>query len=184
MIHVLEQFDIFPHHVDDWGVIQLALTELTERKFLKNHLQYLGKHDILTKLYNRTFYTQEIHRREKNSIYPVSCIYLDMNGLKRMNDTYGHDVGDQILKRLGNILSLAITNTTYSVSRIGGDEFVILMPSADDQDVQKMLSTLDSLAYLDNQKNLIFPISVAMGYSTTQNKESIEDLLKRADQTM
>ena len=107
-----------------------------------------------------------------------------MNGLKRMNDTYGHDVGDQILKRLGNILSLAITNTTYSVSRIGGDEFVILMPSADDQDVQKMLSTLDSLAYLDNQKNLIFPISVAMGYSTTQNKESIEDLLKRADQTM
>ncbi|WP_265733174.1 GGDEF domain-containing protein [Acinetobacter sp. TGL-Y2] len=101
-----------------------------------------------------------------------------------MNDTYGHDVGDQILKRFGNILSLAITNTTYSVSRIGGDEFVILMPSADDQDVQKMLSTLDSLVYLDNQKNLNFPISVAMGYSTTQNNESIEDLLKRADQTM
>lgn len=67
---------------------------------------------------------------------------------------------------------------------IGGDEFIILMPSADDQDVQKMLITLDSLVYLDNQKNLNFPISVAMGHSTTQNKENIEDLLKRADQTM
>lgn len=184
MIHVLEQFNIFPHNTDDWGVIQVALTDITERKFLENHLQYLGKHDILTKLYNRTFYTEEINRLEENSIYPVSCIYLDMNGLKTMNDNYGHDVGDQILKRFGDILSLAITDTPYSVSRIGGDEFVILMPSADDQDVQKMLTKLDLLIFQDNQKTLDFPISVAMGYSTTQNNESIEDLLKRADQTM
>lgn len=184
IIHVLEQFNIFPQNEHDWGVIQVALTDIRERKQFENHLKYLGKHDILTKLYNRTFYTEEISRLEENSIYPVSCIYLDINGLKTVNDTYGHDIGDQLLKRIGQILNQAIAETLYTVSRIGGDEFVILMPNAGSQNVQSMLDIIQNLLDQDNQRNQDLSISVAMGYSTTRNNETIEELLKRADQKM
>ncbi len=184
IIHVLEQFNIFPQNEEDWGIIQVALTDITERKQMENHLQYLGKHDILTKLYNRTFYNEEILRLEENLISPVSCIFLDMNGLKKINDTFGHDEGDKILKRMGNILQHSILDTQYSVSRIGGDEFVILMPNADENDAQHLQDNIQQLIDQDNISFPAFPISVAMGYSTTENNESIDDSLKRADQKM
>ena len=107
-----------------------------------------------------------------------------MNGLKKINDTFGHDEGDKILKRMGNILQHSILDTQYSVSRIGGDEFVILMPNADENDAQHLQDNIQQLIDQDNISFPAFPISVAMGYSTTENNESIDDSLKRADQKM
>lgn len=68
-----------------------------------------------------------------------------MNGLKETNDQLGHDIGDGLLRRVGNILNQAITNTAYTASRIGGDEFVILMPGADEANVLIMLQTIQEL---------------------------------------
>ena len=79
--HVLLQFSVFPDYQDDWGMVQVALTDITARKKAENYLEYLGKHDVLTKLYNRAFYTTEINRLERNMLRPVSCIFMDMNGL-------------------------------------------------------------------------------------------------------
>lgn len=183
-IHVLEQFNIFPHNEEDWCVIQVALTDITERKFLENHLEYLGKHDTLTNLYNRTFYNEEIIRIEQNSIFPVSCIYLDMNGLKTINDNFGHDIGDQLLKRCGQILINSIQDTHYSAARIGGDEFVILMPNAGQNSVQRMLKRLNDYILQDNQQHNDLRLSVAAGYSTTQQNERLENSIKRADRMM
>ena len=119
--HVLLQFSVFPDYQDDWGMIQVALTDITARKKAENYLEYLGKHDVLTKLYNRAFYTTEINRLERNMLRPVSCIFMDMNGLKELNDTLGHDVGDNLLQRMGNILNQLVQQTLYSACRIGGD---------------------------------------------------------------
>ena len=119
--HVLLQFSVFPDYQDDWGMVQVALTDITARKKAENYLEYLGKHDVLTKLYNRAFYTTEINRLERNMLRPVSCIFMDMNGLKELNDTLGHDVGDNLLQRMGNILNQLVQQTLYSACRIGGD---------------------------------------------------------------
>lgn len=183
-IHVVEQFNIFPHNKNDWRVTQVALTDITERKFMESHLEFLGKHDILTKLYNRTFFNEEVSRLAKNSIHPISCIYLDVNGLKAINDRFGHGAGDQLLERLGEILMKSTENTDYSVSRIGGDEFVILMPQADKEHVQHIVQFLNQHIIDDNHQNESFPMSISMGHSTIQSSESIEDLIRRADQTM
>lgn len=77
----------------------------------------MGKHDVLTKLYNRSFYTKEMNHLERNLLRPVSCIFLDMNGLKEVNNSLGHDVDDGLLRRTGGILNLLIQNTLYSSSR-------------------------------------------------------------------
>ncbi len=182
--HVLLQFTIFPGFENDWSMAQLALTDITARKKAENYLEYLGKHDVLTKLYNRSFFTAEINRLERNSLRPVSCIFMDMNGLKPVNDTQGHDVGDDLLRRTGGILTQLIQNTLYSTSRIGGDEFVVLLPGADEIALQNCLDALIELIHIDNQFYSNQPISFSIGSATSKENERIEDMLKRADQLM
>ena len=182
--HVLLQFSVFPDYQDDWGMIQVALTDITARKKAENYLEYLGKHDVLTKLYNRAFYTTEINRLERNMLRPVSCIFMDMNGLKELNDTLGHDVGDNLLQRMGNILNQLVQQTLYSACRIGGDEFVVLLPGADEAALQNCLQSLQELLFVDNQFYSHQPLSLSTGYATNKDGERMEDMLKRADMIM
>lgn len=182
--HVLLQFSVFPDYQDDWGMVQVALTDITARKKAENYLEYLGKHDVLTKLYNRAFYTTEINRLERNMLRPVSCIFMDMNGLKKLNDTLGHDVGDNLLQRMGNILNQLVQQTLYSACRIGGDEFVVLLPGADEAALQNCLQSLQELLFVDNQFYSHQPLSLSMGYATNKDGERMEDMLKRADMIM
>lgn len=182
--NVLLQFTVFPGYEHNWGIVQVALTDITARKKAENYLEYLGKHDVLTKLHNRSFYSEEIHRLERSMVRPISCIFLDMNGLKAINDYHGHDAGDDVLRRVGQILTQSIQQTPYTASRIGGDEFVILMHGADETAVSVMLQTIDALLTLDNQFYSSQPISISMGYATTREHETMESMLKRADAEM
>ena len=182
--HVLLQFSVFPDYQDDWGMVQVALTDITARKKAENYLEYLGKDDVLTKLYNRAFYTTEINRLERNMLRPVSCIFMDMNGLKELNDTLGHDVGDNLLQRMGNILNQLVQQTLYSACRIGGDEFVVLLPGADEAALQNCLQSLQELLFVDNQFYSHQPLSLSTGYATNKDGERMEDMLKRADMIM
>jgi len=182
--HVLLQFSVFPDYQDDWGMVQVALTDITARKKAENYLEYLGKHDVLTKLYNRAFYTTEINRLERNMLRPVSCIFMDMNGLKELNDTLGHDVGDNLLQRMGNILNQLVQQTLYSACRIGGDEFVVLLPGVDEAALQNCLQSLQELLFVDNQFYSHQPLSLSTGYATNKDGERMEDMLKRADMIM
>jgi len=164
--HVLLQFAVFPGYEDTWSTVQVALVDITARKKAENYvalvditarkkaenyLEYLGKHDVLTKLFNRTFYTEEVNRLERNLQRPVSCIFIDLNGLKEINDHFGHDAGDEQLRRMGNVLTQLIQNTQYTASRIGGDEFVVLLPNADEASLQSSLRSLHELMLIDKR---------------------------------
>ncbi|CAB1210978.1 sensor domain-containing diguanylate cyclase [Acinetobacter bouvetii] len=182
--HVLLQFTVFPDYLDDWSIVQVALTDITARKKAEHYLEYLGKHDVLTKLCNRSFYMAELNRLERNILRPVSCIFMDLNGLKELNDSLGHDAGDSVLRRMGNILNQLIQHTPYSASRIGGDEFVILLPGADEAALQNCLQSLQELLLVDNQFYSNQPISLSIGYATNHTDERMEEMLKRADLDM
>jgi len=182
--HVLLQFTVFPDYLDDWSIVQVALTDITARKKAEHYLEYLGKHDVLTKLCNRSFYVAELNRLERNLLRPISCIFIDLNGLKTLNDSQGHDAGDGVLRRIGNILNQLIQHTPYSASRIGGDEFVVLLPGADEAALQNCLQSLHELLLVDNQFYANQPISLSIGHATNLEHERIEDMLKRADLEM
>ena len=182
--HVLLQFTVFPDYLDNWGMVQVALTDITARKKAEKYLEYLGKHDVLTKLYNRSFYTTEINRLQRNRQRPVSCIFMDMNSLKAINDSLGHDAGDSVLQRIGNVLNQLVQQTPYSACRIGGDEFVVLLPGADEAALQNCLQSLEELLLVDNQFYSSQPILLSNGSATNQDGESMEDMLKRADMAM
>lgn len=182
--YVILQFTVFPGYEEDWGMVQVALTDISARKKAENYLEYLGRHDVLTQLCNRAFFSEEVKRLERSRLRPVSCIFIDMNSLKEINDTLGHDIGDGLLRRVGNVLNQAIENTRYTASRIGGDEFVILLPTATEAETLTVTQTIEELFKIDNQYYASQPISISMGCATSKENESIEALLKRADQQM
>ena len=77
--------------------MQVALTDITARKKAEAYLEFLGKHDVLTKLYNRSFYVDEFNRLERKGPSPLTIIMADLNGLKEANDQLGHSAGDELL---------------------------------------------------------------------------------------
>ncbi|TCQ11840.1 diguanylate cyclase (GGDEF)-like protein [Rhizobium sp. PP-F2F-G36] len=177
---VLLQFSVLPGHEDDWSLVQVALTDITARKKAEAYLEYLGKHDVLTKLHNRAFYMEELNRIERKSLRPVSVVILDLNGLKEANDQRGHDAGDALLRRLGEVLNEAVSGPNRA-ARIGGDEFALLMPGADEMAVAAMIESIDDLLKINNQFYPTGTLSVSMGRATSSATESMEALVKRAD---
>lgn len=181
--HVLLQFSVFPGHEQDWAQVQVALTDITARKRAEAYLEYLGKHDVLTRLHNRAFYNEELNRLERSTLRPVSAIMIDLNGLKEANDTLGHDAGDSLLRRLGEVLNGVATGRN-TVARIGGDEFAILMPGSDRQAVLAMTDTVMELLKINNQFYSQLPLSISHGNATSEPGEKLEAMIRRADAAM
>ncbi|MCJ8517464.1 diguanylate cyclase (GGDEF)-like protein [Pseudorhizobium tarimense] len=181
--HVLLQFRVFPGHENDWSLVQVALTDITARKKAEAYLEYLGKHDVLTRLHNRAFYMEELNRLERKTLRPVSAIILDLDGLKEANDRLGHDAGDALLRRMGEILNGAVSPPNRA-ARIGGDEFAVLMPGADRQAVVATAEAILELLKINNQFYSAMPLSLSMGWATSEESEPMQTLLKRADTAM
>ena len=181
--HILLNFAVFPGHERDWSRVQVALTDITARKKAEAYLEYLGKHDILTKLHNRAFYTDELNRLERKSLRPVSAVVIDLNGLKEANDERGHDAGDALLRRFGEVLN-SVVKSPHHATRIGGDEFAVLMPGADQQAAIGMIETINEILKINNQFYSDALLSVSMGSATSEPGETMEALMKRADDAM
>ncbi|HEY4202876.1 MAG TPA: sensor domain-containing diguanylate cyclase [Devosiaceae bacterium] len=182
-VHVLMQFSVLPGHESDWSLVQVALTDITARKKAEAYLEFLGKHDVLTKLYNRSFYVDELNRLERKALWPVSVVMIDLNGLKAANDLWGHAAGDGLLRRAGEVLAKAIERPCCA-ARIGGDEFALLLPGIDEHGTEAVLANLDKLLALNNQFYPGLPLSLSIGTASRLADEGIEDAVKRADLMM
>ena len=112
-----------------------AQHEITDRRQAERLLQYQNYHDTLTGLYNRTFFEEEMQRIDKRSEGSVGLIMLDLDGLKLINDTLGHEQGDILLSSAAHILSTSFRSEDI-VARIGGDEFAVLLQPVDEVSIQ------------------------------------------------
>ncbi len=146
-------------------------------------LSYLSTHDTLTGLYNRLFFETEIKRLENSRQFPISVIMADIDGLKDINDTFGHSTGDQVLVNLANLFSDVFRQEDI-VSRLGGDEFVILLPNTDASIVKKIIKRIKKQIIAYNKRHKDLPINFSMGISTAKQGESLEGHLKNADKLM
>jgi diguanylate cyclase (GGDEF)-like protein len=182
-LNIYLQFAVFPGHEKDWDLVLLALTDITARKKAESYLEYLGKHDVLTRLKNRSFYVDELNRLERKGPFPVTAIMIDLNDLKSVNDQLGHAAGDALLRRAGETLAKAV-DKPFHAARIGGDEFAVLMPGADEPDGKILMEGIRKLIDLNNQFYTGPALSVSMGSATCHNGERLEDALRQADLAM
>ncbi len=182
-LHVHMQFSVLPGFERDWSLVQVALTDITARKKAEAYLEYLGKHDVLTKLYNRSFYVDELNRLERKGPQPVTIIIADLNGLKTLNDTLGHGAGDALLRRAGEVLNELVEPPAHA-ARIGGDEFAIILPGPDSAGGEAALEKLGRLIDLNNQFYSGVTLSFSVGTATSGPGERLEAVVKRADGLM
>ncbi|WP_185984439.1 sensor domain-containing diguanylate cyclase [Aureimonas mangrovi] len=182
-LHVHMQFSVLPGNEHDWSLVQVALTDITARKKAEAYLEYLGKHDVLTKIYNRSFHADELNRLERKGPWPVTVIIADLNGLKEVNDGLGHAAGDALLRRAGEVLSEAVSKPSHA-ARIGGDEFAILMPASTEADGALLIEEIEKLVAVNNSFYPGTPLVFSLGAATAERGERLEDTVKVADARM
>ncbi len=163
------------------GVV-LVFRDITERKQAEDKLQYASTHDILTGLYNRAYFEVELARLERGRHFPVSVIVGDIDRFKSTNDIHGHLAGDRVLRDAAEVIKGAFRAEDV-VTRIGGDEFAILLPMTDAAaTTEAILRIKESLAaYNDAHKEC--PLSVSFGAATAK-KGPLTETLKEADKRM
>jgi diguanylate cyclase (GGDEF)-like protein len=182
-LNVLLQFSVFPGREADWSLVQVALTDITARKKAEAYLEYLGTHDVLTKLYNRSFYVDELNRLERKGPWPVTIIVADLNGLKAANDELGHAAGDALLRRAGEVFNSLVDKPAHA-ARIGGDEFAVILPGTHAADGEMMMQAILDLVEINNQFYSDLALSLSMGIATGEKGERMEAVVKRADFAM
>ncbi|ABI56045.1 diguanylate cyclase with PAS/PAC sensor [Alkalilimnicola ehrlichii MLHE-1] len=175
-------------HRDETGRVERYSTvaeDITERKRREQALRYRASHDGLTGLYNRR-HTQRALERElrlaARTGHPVSVVLFDLDHFKRVNDTHGHNAGDQVLRQLAGLVTERVRDTDI-VGRWGGEEFLLVLPGTDETGAGQLAEVLR--AYVAEARFPIpDPVTISLGYAQAGADEGADALFKRVDQAL
>ena len=155
---------------------------IMERKKSEQQVIYLSYHDQLTGLYNRRFYEEELNRIDTASNLPLTIVMGDVNGLKLINDSFGHVMGDELLMKVAEVLKKGCRKGDI-IARLGGDEFVILLPKTDAYETQQIIKNISDLSLIEKVGSV--DISISFGCETKNTEEEIiEEIFKKAEDHM
>lgn len=156
--------------------------DITSRKKAEEEVLYLSYYDQLTGLYNRRFYEEELKRINTSRNLPITLVLADVNGLKLTNDAFGHSLGDNLLKRVAEVFKKEC-RLEDMIARIGGDEFVFLLPKTDEKEAQQIIDRIHKSISEKQRGNMI--CSVSFGWATKHYlKEDIRKVFMRAEDYM
>ena len=176
---------ITPYHLDTGESCHLCMMEdITFSKMKEQEIEYLSYHDSLTGLYNRRLFEEEMRRISISRKLPVSIIMGDVNGLKLINDSFGHKAGDRLLQEAALLLRENCREEDF-VARIGGDEFVIILEGADQQLTEQVCNRIQKSfrAYSSRKDKRTFYLSISLGSATkTSHDQTMDLLMKEADE--
>jgi diguanylate cyclase (GGDEF)-like protein/PAS domain S-box-containing protein len=180
LITATPRFDHLGHFIGSFAIFR----DISDRKEMEDELRYYSAHDRLTNLYNRFFFEEEMKRLEKGRDFPVSIIVMDTDNLKIVNDTYGHLVGDALLKRLAAILQETFRGEDV-ISRIGGDEFAVILPRTKTADLENSIARLrENIEAANAVTNPEEKIQISIGGATAEMRKPLIQALEQADLLM
>ena len=156
--------------------------DVTERFYREKEIEYLSFHDVLTGLLNRRYLEEEMKRLNTHRNLPISMIMCDVNRLKLINDAFGHEKGDELIKYAATVLKESCRPEDL-VARWGGDEFILFLPKTSYEDSLKIVERIKA-----NSKNYdinSLELSIACGvYTKEEDDLSIQDLLRNSEDAM
>lgn len=164
-------------HYDDATLlasIQFFVTNSLDRKKQQAYLEKLSYRDMLTGLYNRNRYIERLEAYKQVQDQQIGAIYIDLNGLKKVNDEQGHRAGDELIVRAAGTIAGIFAEDAY---RVGGDEFVVILLDVSREDFARKTEQLRR----QMQKN---GVDASIGGVWQASTENLEDLLRRADENM
>ncbi len=140
---------------------------------------YLSYYDVLTGLYNRRYYEMEVKRLDTEKNLPISVIMMDLNGLKMINDAFGHQLGDQLLQKVAGSIR-CVCRPQDILARWGGDEFVVLLPNTTYEEAEKIVDRINDLCCRENID--MVQVSMSMGWDTKVSTDvDFSEILKNAE---
>lgn len=164
-------------HYDDATLlasIQFFVTNSLDRKKQQAYLEKLSYRDMLTGLYNRNRYIERLEAYKQVQDQQIGAIYIDLNGLKKVNDEQGHRAGDELIVRAAGTIAGIFAEDAY---RVGGDEFVVILLDVSREEFARKTEQLRR----QMQEN---GVDASIGGVWQASTENLEDLLRRADENM
>jgi diguanylate cyclase (GGDEF)-like protein/PAS domain S-box-containing protein len=159
-----------------------VLRDISERKAAEERIKYLSFHDRLTDLFSRDYFEEELRRFDTPRGLPLSLVMGDVNGLKLVNDVFGHQEGDTLLRKIADALKGACRKEDM-VARWGGDEFVVLLPKTTETLAMEFSKRVRKLC-TETDGTPIQP-SIALGIATKEDPtQDFRDVLKNAEDRM
>jgi len=176
------EINTFPINIKGKNFLLSIARDITERKKYEDKIKYLSFHDNLTGLYNRTYFEEELARLDTVRQLPISIVTGDLNGLKLINDTFGHEEGDELLRRSAKLLE-SCCRADDIIARWGGDEFSILLPKTTGKEANEFINRIKKEC-LKTSNNKI-PLSISLGFSTKVSPDqNIQEIIRKADDYM
>jgi len=163
----------------------IIFNDLTEHKKIEQQLRHLGFHDGLTDLYNRIYMDEEMVRFKTGRFNPIGFISIDVDGLKLVNDNFGHHAGDELLINIAKIIRNSFRESDIAV-RMGGDEFAVIMPLCTEQSIKKACKKIAEQIDKSNEDSSNIPISISIGWSMGSlfHETDIKNKMREADARM
>ncbi len=160
------------------------VSDITKRKRAEKKLKEMSLYDSLTGLFNRNFFEEEMARLRDGGYSSVGIVVCDLDGLKFVNDTLGHQSGDQMLMKAAELLQNNFRSTD-TIARIGGDEFAILLSDTTQEVVDQMLQRVRQRVHEYNSADPEIPLSISLGSAVSETPVSdMHDLYREADNKM
>ena len=164
----------------------ISLTDITEIKEESTLLEYQATHDTLTGLYNRQkfqdIFVKEL-RRDKRYKNSLGLIIFDIDFFKKINDDFGHQIGDEVLKDISNLVSNTIREHDTLV-RWGGEEFIVLLPETDHDGVMNTADKIKEVVCQYENKNINRQITASFGLTVLKEDDNQNSIIKRADDAL
>jgi diguanylate cyclase (GGDEF)-like protein/PAS domain S-box-containing protein len=155
---------------------------LKDKNSLDQNMESLSFYDQLTGVYNRKFYEKELQRMDEEQYYPLSIIFMNINGMSKINSEYGHAVGDILMRKAVQVLKYGVRGDDV-VARYEGDEFVVLMPRTEGAKVERALERFKKS--LDEVKVQSIKLSVSFGFYTKYDEsDNTESVIKAAQRQL
>jgi len=163
-------------------ILRGSIQDITPQVLAEQHLLHMSKHDYLTGIFNRMYFEEMMIMLDKSENYPLSIVMADVNGLKMINDSFGHAKGDDILRKVALVLSEG-RKPTDVVARLGGDEFVMMLPNTDETMTEECIGKM--IASAEAKREYPVSLSISFGHST-KHKDNIfiQTVLKKAEDDM
>jgi diguanylate cyclase (GGDEF)-like protein/PAS domain S-box-containing protein len=176
-------FPVYDSSGKMYRIVGIA-SDITDHKMGEEKLKYLSLHDSLTGLYNRIYFEEEINRIEKARYDTVGVVSCDVDGLKLVNDTLGHDQGDNLLVAAARVIRESFRDGDL-VARIGGDEFSVILPNTTESAVENACQRIQEAVANHNALHPELPLSISIGFAVSNGVyRNLKDLFKDADNNM